>query len=322
MGLVYIDELSLMGTYQLLRLKGLRKLIVLELGSGISEKLCIWILKCKGIFVTEATFFCGHLRCENGEGVPFYARKLAAQIALDAAKQIVTQNKFLGQSNEQYGRNTIRLYFSKTLHLYVEKWMLRILAARHLMREQPSKLLLKNPNLFDGELLCKNFPDTQIHLYKTAQISVFKLLNVWYRYYLLQLKIRFRDWKNKNVDLIADTHSKPGVLLFQENTNIRLDRRLRAQPYHWIDNKHHTSSYNVFLVEKKSFKMSVSGTDKEKLKEEEAYYAKEIEKARKERDELFTSDKTLEKFAREKYFMKKDNEEVFIMIDTTNNSSH
>lgn len=62
--------------------------------------------------------------------------------------------------------------------------------------------------------------------------------------------------------------------------------------------------------------------DFQKLKEEEAYYAKEIEKARKERDELFTSDKTLEKFAREKYFMKKDNEEVFIMIDTTNNSSH
>lgn len=62
--------------------------------------------------------------------------------------------------------------------------------------------------------------------------------------------------------------------------------------------------------------------DYQKLKEEEEYYAGEIEKARKERDELFTSEQTLEKFAREKYFMKKDNEEVFIMIDTTRNPSH
>lgn len=54
-----------------------------------------------------------------------------------------------------------------------------------------------------------------------------------------------------------------------------------------------------------------------KLKEEETYYLKEIEKAKQERDELFTNTKTLEKFAREKYYMKKDNEEVFIMIDTT-----
>lgn len=54
-----------------------------------------------------------------------------------------------------------------------------------------------------------------------------------------------------------------------------------------------------------------------KLKDEAAYYEREIEKARAERDELFTNTSTLEKFAREKYFMKKDNEELFIMIDTT-----
>ena len=54
-----------------------------------------------------------------------------------------------------------------------------------------------------------------------------------------------------------------------------------------------------------------------KLKDEASYYEQEIEKARAERDELFTNTATLEKFAREKYFMKKDNEELFIMIDTT-----
>jgi cell division protein FtsB len=54
-----------------------------------------------------------------------------------------------------------------------------------------------------------------------------------------------------------------------------------------------------------------------KLKAEADYYEKEIEKAKSEREELFTNTSTLEKFAREKYFMKKDNEELFIMVDTS-----
>ncbi|MBP6304198.1 MAG: septum formation initiator family protein, partial [Bacteroidia bacterium] len=40
-----------------------------------------------------------------------------------------------------------------------------------------------------------------------------------------------------------------------------------------------------------------------------------IEQAKKERDQLFTNEEALEKFAREKYHMKKDNEEVFIIVD-------
>ena len=47
------------------------------------------------------------------------------------------------------------------------------------------------------------------------------------------------------------------------------------------------------------------------LEREKIYYSKEIEKTSKELEELSTNPKSLEKFAREKYFMKKDNEEVF-----------
>ena len=48
------------------------------------------------------------------------------------------------------------------------------------------------------------------------------------------------------------------------------------------------------------------------LEREKIYYSKEIEKTSKELEELSTNPKSLEKFAREKYFMKKDNEEVFV----------
>ncbi|MBL4678413.1 MAG: septum formation initiator family protein [Mucilaginibacter sp.] len=51
-----------------------------------------------------------------------------------------------------------------------------------------------------------------------------------------------------------------------------------------------------------------------KLKEEEAFYKQETEKVKTDLNEL-TSDKAkLEKFAREKYLMKKDNEDVFVII--------
>ena len=41
----------------------------------------------------------------------------------------------------------------------------------------------------------------------------------------------------------------------------------------------------------------------------------EIAKARKERDELMTSKATLEKFAREKFFLKRPNEEIFLVSE-------
>lgn len=51
-----------------------------------------------------------------------------------------------------------------------------------------------------------------------------------------------------------------------------------------------------------------------KIKKEHRYYEDQISTARKQYDELFTNDKNLEKFAREKYLMKKDNEDVFVIV--------
>ncbi len=49
------------------------------------------------------------------------------------------------------------------------------------------------------------------------------------------------------------------------------------------------------------------------LKDKKIYYDEEIKKSEKAHEELFTNDKTREKFARETYYMKKDNEDVFII---------
>jgi cell division protein FtsB len=51
-----------------------------------------------------------------------------------------------------------------------------------------------------------------------------------------------------------------------------------------------------------------------KLKQERDFYQKETTKVSKDLDELTSNPQKLEKFAREKYLMKKDNEDVFVIV--------
>jgi cell division protein DivIC len=51
------------------------------------------------------------------------------------------------------------------------------------------------------------------------------------------------------------------------------------------------------------------------LNEDKAYYQKKIAEDSERLKELKTNNENLEKFAREQYLMKKDNEDVFIIVD-------
>ncbi|MCX2450809.1 septum formation initiator family protein [Pedobacter sp. PLR] len=51
-----------------------------------------------------------------------------------------------------------------------------------------------------------------------------------------------------------------------------------------------------------------------KLQEEKDFYEKETAQVKKDLSELSTNLNMAEKFAREKYFMKKDNEDVFVIV--------
>ena len=52
-----------------------------------------------------------------------------------------------------------------------------------------------------------------------------------------------------------------------------------------------------------------------KLKTERTYFQKQTDIANEELKELQTDPSSLEKFAREKYLMKKDNEDVYVITD-------
>jgi cell division protein DivIC len=50
------------------------------------------------------------------------------------------------------------------------------------------------------------------------------------------------------------------------------------------------------------------------MEQEKEYYLNQIKENEEALQELLTNQVTLEKFAREKYLMKKDNEEIFVII--------
>jgi cell division protein DivIC len=51
------------------------------------------------------------------------------------------------------------------------------------------------------------------------------------------------------------------------------------------------------------------------LENEKEYYQEKITEVQKDHDELFGERESLEKFAREKYLMKKDTEEIFLIVE-------
>jgi cell division protein DivIC len=60
------------------------------------------------------------------------------------------------------------------------------------------------------------------------------------------------------------------------------------------------------------FKMSSKLGD---LEDEKVYYNQKIVEVEKDRNELMTNKELLEKFAREKYLMRKESEDVFVIVE-------
>ena len=85
----------------------------------------------------------------------------------------------------------------------------------------------------------------------------------------------------------------------------------------WLKNKY-SITIMVFVVWVAFFDQNNFFTQYDFIKElnslekDKAYFIEELKQTRQELNDLTTNPVTLEKFAREKYFMKKDNEEIFV----------
>lgn len=57
------------------------------------------------------------------------------------------------------------------------------------------------------------------------------------------------------------------------------------------------------------------GSKLNSLEDEKAYYEQKVEEVRKDRSELFGDRESIEKFAREKYLMKKESEDIYVIVE-------
>lgn len=71
----------------------------------------------------------------------------------------------------------------------------------------------------------------------------------------------------------------------------------------------------IFFDRYNSFTSHQINENLSKLKDQKVYYETEITKVNILKEELFSTDEKKEKFAREKYFMKKSNEDIFIITE-------
>ncbi len=57
----------------------------------------------------------------------------------------------------------------------------------------------------------------------------------------------------------------------------------------------------------------------QELQAKKAYYTNKIDEVKENKKELFSNKDNLERFAREKYWMKRDNEDLFIIVEENKN---
>ena|SRR5215211_7385632 len=86
----------------------------------------------------------------------------------------------------------------------------------------------------------------------------------------------------------------------------------------WLKNKYIITLiafvvWMIFFDAKDILTQRERDSELRQLKESKAYYTAEIAKERKALDELKFNPAAIEKYAREKYLMKRDNEDLFIV---------
>jgi len=94
--------------------------------------------------------------------------------------------------------------------------------------------------------------------------------------------------------------------------------KLLTQLPPWLRNKFFIAFaaftvWMLFFDERDIFTMSHQRQELRELQKSEKYYTEQINKEKTELENLKNSPATLEKYAREKYFMKRDNEDLFLI---------
>jgi len=93
-----------------------------------------------------------------------------------------------------------------------------------------------------------------------------------------------------------------------------------TNPPWWIKNIYFFTGFTflvwmIFFDKNNSFITNRINAQLNELKDQKTYYETEIKEVNKLKEELFSTDENKEKFARERYLMKKNNEDIFLIVE-------
>lgn len=246
MNVIYVDRLTKESVKRLLK-EPKKTIIVLDEIDEKQKNLSLELNR-KGVNVSEASFFAGHLRDTNGESVYLASRRIAFEMAIVAADEVIKGHQLLQSINTSYKRNTILLSLAKEIAVMIEPAVTRVQVVKAIAYPAVPSLWMTEPQYLSIELFRRSFPELNLYFYKCAHSSVqllFKKIVYAHIYHVFRL-LRFRlDW-NPNIS----KSTVASVLMVQED-NIRVDRSLRGQP-HWLDLTKATSRFTTYISDLKS----------------------------------------------------------------------
>ncbi len=95
-------------------------------------------------------------------------------------------------------------------------------------------------------------------------------------------------------------------------------RRLRSLNFYWLTGLG-LLVWMLFFDGNRLIDQARLWWELQQLREQKAYYETQIDVVRQQREQVLGTPRLLEKYAREKYLMKKPKEEVFVLVDSTGN---
>ena len=124
-------------------------------------------------------------------------------------------------------------------------------------------------------------------------------------------------WARVFTSLVNDSH----FLNFIENNYLSVDNKAMIKKLPKVFRNFYFVSLAVFfawmlLLDSNNLVARYQlGSKLDALEDEKAYYEEKIREVRKDRSELFGDRESVEKFAREKYLMKKETEDIYIIVE-------
>jgi len=88
----------------------------------------------------------------------------------------------------------------------------------------------------------------------------------------------------------------------------------------WFRNKYSITllvffAYMLFFDQSNVVALLQINQELRELEDNKEYYKEQIETTQKDLTDLLTNNNNLERYAREKYLMKKENEDIFVIVD-------